>query len=73
MWAEEEEKGKDRKKEQRVGRRTRDHPGWRVLRGEWSANECCKELVNGGWRGGSVIRSICCSSKGPEFGSQFLH
>ncbi|CAO2624448.1 hypothetical protein LEMLEM_LOCUS18386, partial [Lemmus lemmus] len=33
----------------------------------------CKRYQAGGWRNGSVVKSIACPSKGPEFNSQQPH
>ena len=32
-----------------------------------------RKLIFLGWRDGSVVKSIACNSKGPEFNSQQLH
>jgi len=40
--------------------------------GRWNSWEE-EELCVVGWRGGSVVRSTDCSSRGPEFKSQQPH
>jgi hypothetical protein len=32
-----------------------------------------RKKVKSGWRDGSVAQSVCCSCKGPGFGSQHSH